>query len=73
MTFFRIGTSGGIGKIFNFNKYFYYTYNKFWKGIEPGTVVITEEALDGIFRPQYQQVNFNLSYQSLLQLTFIII
>lgn len=37
LTFFRVGTCGGIG-------------------IEPGTVVITEEAVDGLLRPEYRQV-----------------
>ena len=37
VTFFRIGTCGGVG-------------------IEPGTLVVTEEAVDGKFRPEYRQV-----------------
>lgn len=36
ITFFRIGTSGGIG-------------------VEPGTVIVTEEAVDGLLRPEYRQ------------------
>jgi uridine phosphorylase len=37
VTFFRIGTSGGIG-------------------VEPGTLVVTSESVDGMFRPEYRQV-----------------
>jgi uridine phosphorylase len=36
VTFFRIGTCGGIG-------------------VPPGTVILTETAVDGIFRPEYRQ------------------
>ena len=38
VTFFRIGTSGGLG-------------------IPPGSVVITEEAVDGLFRPYMEVVS----------------
>lgn len=41
VTFFRMGTSGGVG-------------------VTPGTLIITNEAVDGMFRPEYRQVNFNL-------------
>jgi uridine phosphorylase len=37
ITFFRMGTCGGIGS-------------------KPGTLVITEEAVDGLFRPEFRQV-----------------
>ena len=37
VTFFRIGTSGGIG-------------------VEPGTLVVTSESVDGLFRPEYRQL-----------------
>lgn len=37
VTFFRVGTCGGLG-------------------VEPGTLVITEEAVDGLFRPEYRQL-----------------
>jgi uridine phosphorylase len=37
VTFFRIGTCGGLG-------------------IDPGTIVITNEAVDGMFRPEYRQI-----------------
>lgn len=37
LTFFRIGTCGGIG-------------------VDPGTVIITNEAVDGLLRPEYRQV-----------------
>jgi uridine phosphorylase len=40
VTFFRIGTSGGIG-------------------VEPGTVVLTEESIDGLLRPGYRLVFFD--------------
>ncbi len=40
VTFFRMGTCGGIG-------------------LKPGTLVVSEEAVDGMFRPQYRQVLFN--------------
>jgi uridine phosphorylase len=40
VTFFRIGTSGGIG-------------------VEPGTLVVTSESVDGLFRPEYRQVRKN--------------
>ena len=43
VTFFRIGTSGGIG-------------------IEPGTVVFTEEAVDGLLRAGYRLVRLCLSF-----------
>ena len=49
VTFFRIGTCGGVG-------------------IEPGTLVVTEEAVDGKFRPEYRQVfwaHFNLTFNKL--------
>lgn len=42
VTFFRLGTSGGIG-------------------VEPGTLVITKDACDGMFRPEYRQVCFFLN------------
>ena len=29
-------------------------------GVTPGTLIITNEAVDGMFRPEYRQVNFNL-------------
>lgn len=37
VTFFRIGTCGGVG-------------------VEPGTIVVTSEAVDGMFRPEYRQI-----------------
>jgi len=37
VTFFRLGTSGGIG-------------------LKPGTLVISDEAVDGMFRPEYRQI-----------------
>ncbi len=37
VTFFRMGTCGGIG-------------------LKPGTLIVSEEAVDGMFRPQYRQV-----------------
>ena len=37
VTFFRLGTCGGLG-------------------LEPGTVVITTEALNGELKPNYEQV-----------------
>lgn len=37
VTFFRVGTCGGLG-------------------VTPGTLVITEEAVDGLFRPEYRQL-----------------
>lgn len=37
VTFFRIGTCGGIG-------------------VEPGTLVVTTQAVDGMFRPEYRQI-----------------
>lgn len=37
LTFFRIGTCGGIG-------------------VDPGTVIITDQAVDGLLRPEYRQV-----------------
>lgn len=37
VTFFRIGTCGGLG-------------------IDPGTLVITNAAVDGMFRPEYRQI-----------------
>jgi uridine phosphorylase len=37
VTFFRMGTSGGLG-------------------VEPGTVILTTEAVDGKFRPEYHQI-----------------
>jgi uridine phosphorylase len=41
VTFFRMGTCGGIGLV-------------------PGTLVITQEAVDGLFRPEYRQVGNKL-------------
>lgn len=38
VTFFRLGTSGGVG-------------------VSPGTLVVTKEAVDGMFRPEYSTVN----------------
>lgn len=38
VTFFRLGTSGGLG-------------------LDPGSVVITSEALNGELKPNYEQVN----------------
>lgn len=37
VTFFRMGTSGGVG-------------------VTPGTLIITNEAVDGMFRPEYRQI-----------------
>ena len=37
VTFFRMGTSGGVG-------------------VPPGTLIITNEAVDGMFRPEYRQI-----------------
>jgi len=37
VTFFRMGTSGGVG-------------------VSPGTLIITNEAVDGMFRPEYRQI-----------------
>lgn len=37
VTFFRVGTCGGLG-------------------VRPGTLVVTEEAVDGLFRPEYRQL-----------------
>jgi len=37
VTFFRIGTCGGLG-------------------VKPGTLIITEESVDGLFRPEYRQI-----------------
>lgn len=42
VTFFRIGTCGGIG-------------------VEPGSIVISTEAVDGLFRPEYRQVSITNS------------
>lgn len=38
VTFFRIGTCGGVG-------------------VDPGTLIVTSEAVDGMFRPEYRQVD----------------
>ena len=40
VTFFRLGTSGGIG-------------------VKPGTLVVTSEAVDGMFRNEFRTVNLN--------------
>lgn len=37
VTFFRLGTSGGVG-------------------VSPGTLIVTNEAVDGMFRPEYRQI-----------------
>ena len=37
VTFFRIGTCGGIG-------------------VDPGTIIVTSEAVDGMFRSEYRQI-----------------
>ncbi len=37
VTFFRLGTCGGIG-------------------VKPGTLVVTNEAVDGMFRPEYRTI-----------------
>ena len=49
ITFFRMGTCGGIGS-------------------KPGTIVITEEAVDGLFKPEFKQVNyfFNFFYSTII-------
>ena len=50
ITFFRMGTCGGIGS-------------------KPGTLVITEEAVDGMFMPEFRQVkNFKkIPFYSIFQ------
>ena len=62
--FFRIGTSGGLGKIhFNwkFGNYLRYIWKSNFetfnlKGLEPGTVVITRTAVNALLEPFSEQV-----------------
>lgn len=53
VTFFRIGTCGGVG-------------------VDPGTLIVTTEAVDGMFRPEYRQVikNADLSGPFVLKVGF---
>jgi hypothetical protein len=40
---------------------------KIHKGVEPGTIVVTEEALNGLFEPEYNQVNcYNIPFSLVL-------
>ena len=66
VTFFRVGTCGGLGTCFvnlylNFIDLITCSNQIFLlKGVEPGTLVISDEVVDGLFRSEYRQVNLKL-------------
>lgn len=72
VTFFRIGTCGGLGKLVTSSQSCYSscclaklsmaTDIVLCAGLAPGTVVITEEALDGAFNPTLDMVSISLQY-----------
>lgn len=60
LTFFVLELVEELVSIFKrrFIKGRFKKYQFFIKGVEPGTVIITEESVDGLLRPEYRQVNF---------------